>query len=246
MPRVRLLAAAGIAVFLIALLVTLPARVAYHGFAPAELRLSGLSGTVWNGSAAQGTAAGLYFRDLAWEFRPTSLLTGKAAYTVSARPAGGMLEAYVATGLFGGNLLLRDLDATLPLDVFSGIVPLEGVSGNLALRFDRIRMENGIPTEATGILHITNLVLRPLDRRTLGDYRAVFETGDEGIIGTFEDISGVLDIEGNAALRTDRSYSFTGRVAAAPEAPSALVQQLQFLGSADAQGRREFRFEGSL
>lgn len=246
MPRVKLLAAAGIAAFLLALLVTMPARLAYHWFAPAELQLSGISGSVWSGRAAEGAAAGIYFSDLSWQFRPASLLTGKAACAVSARPAGGMLEADVAVALFGSNLLLRDLDAALPLDVFSRIVPMEGVSGNLGLRFSRIRIDGGIPTEATGTLRIMNLVLRPLSNRALGDYRAVFETGDEAITGTVEDVSGVLDLTGNAALKADRTYLFTGQVAAIPDAPSAVVQQLQFLGSADAQGRREFRFEGSL
>lgn len=246
MPRVKLLAAAGIAAFLLALLVTMPARVAYHWLAPAELKLSGISGSVWSGRAAEGAAAGIYFNDLSWQFRPTSLLTGKAASAVSARPAGGTLETDVAVALFGSNLLLRDLDADLPLDVFSMIVPMEGVSGNLGLRFSRIRMADGIPTEAAGTLRIMNLVLRPLSNRALGDYRAVFETGDEGITATVEDVSGVLDLAGTAALEADRSYIFTGKVAAMPDAPSAVVQQLQFLGSADAQGRRDFRFEGSL
>ena len=38
---------AGILVLLIVLLVTFPARVAYQWFAPPDLTLSGISGSVW-------------------------------------------------------------------------------------------------------------------------------------------------------------------------------------------------------
>jgi general secretion pathway protein N len=246
MARVKLLAAAGIAAFVLALLVTMPARVAYHWFAPAELKLSGISGSVWNGRAAEGAAGGIYFADLAWRFRPASLLTGRAACSVSARPAGGLLEAEVAIGLGGGSMRLRDLEAALPLDIFSSVVPMEGVDGNLGLDFARVAFEDGFPTDAEGTLRIMNLVLRPLSGRALGDYRAILQTGDDGITGTVEDVSGVLDLAGTAVLRRDRSYTFSGQVAATPDAPSAVVEQLRFLGSPDAQGRREFRFEGSL
>lgn len=246
MPRVKLLVAAGLAAFVLALLVTMPARVAYHWFAPPELKLSGISGSVWNGRAAEGAAGGLYFADLAWRFRPASLFTGRAACAVSARPAGGRLQGEVAIGFAGNSMLLRDLAAALPLTVLSGVVPMEGVDGDIDLDFSRLRFDDGFPTEAAGTLLIRNLVLRPVSGRALGDYRAVLETGDDGITGTVEDVSGVLELSGTAVVRPDRSYSFTGRVAATPEAPSALVEQLQYLGSADAQGRREFRFEGSL
>lgn len=246
MPRVKLLVAAGLAALTLALLVTMPARVAYHWFAPPDLKLSGISGSAWNGRAAEGAAGGIYFADLAWRFHPASLLAGRAACDVSARPAGGSLQAEVAAGLGGNSVLLRDLEARLPLSVLARVVPMEGVDATLDLDFARLTFADGFPTEAEGTLRILNLVLRPVSGRALGDYRAVLETGDDGITGTVEDVSGVLDLAGTAVLRTDRFYSFTGRVAATPEAPSALVQQLQYLGSADAQGQREFRFEGSL
>ncbi len=246
MPPVKLLVAAGVAALVLALLVTMPARVAYHWFAPPELKLSGISGSIWNGRAAEGAAGGVYFADLAWQFRPASLLIGRAACAVSAHPAGGRLQADVAAGLGGNSVLLSDLSAGLPLTVLSGVVPLEGVDGDLELDFARLRFDDGFPTEAEGTLRIMNLVLRPISGRALGDYRAVLETGDDGITGTVEDVSGVLDLAGTAELRPDRFYRFSGRVAATPDAPSALVQQLQYLGSADAQGRREFGFEGTL
>jgi general secretion pathway protein N len=66
------------------------------------------------------------------------------------------------------------------------------------------------------------------------------------VTARFEDVSGVLDVSGTIELRPDRTYSLAGRISATPAAPQDLVQQLRFLGSADADGMRSFRFEGQL
>ena len=60
---------AGIATLVIGLIITFPARVAYQWFAPAELKLSGISGSIWHGAAAQGSAGGVYLTNVEWSFR---------------------------------------------------------------------------------------------------------------------------------------------------------------------------------
>jgi hypothetical protein len=90
------------------------------------------------------------------------------------------------------------------------------------------------------------LILRALAPSALGDFRAVLQTNDGVISAVVEDVSGVLDVNGNLVLQSDRTYSFVGQVAASANAPAAVVEQLRFLGSPDQQGLREFRFEGSL
>lgn len=245
MAHVKLLVAAGLAALLLGLLVTMPARVAYHWFAPDELALAGIAGSAWNGSAAAADAAGLYVADLRWDFHPTALLTGKAAWLLSARPPGGSLQTEVSVGATG-NVVLRDVDATLPLSLLDGIAPLAGVDGNVDARLGRVDFHDGLPTTAEGTIHISNLVLRALSRRPVGDYRAILSTEDGEIIADVEDTAGMLDLAGTALLRQDRSFILTGGVAATGDASPAIGEQLQFLGSPDADGRRPFRFEGSL
>lgn len=69
----------GLITLIVIMLATFPARVAYHWFAPVELRLSGIAGSVWNGSAVEGVAGGAYIRNIAWRFKPLSLLSGNLA-----------------------------------------------------------------------------------------------------------------------------------------------------------------------
>jgi len=236
---------AGIATFIIGLIITFPARVAYQWFAPGELKLSGINGSIWRGNAAQGTAGGVYLADINWSFRPLGLLSGKLEYASTSKLASGFFDANVAIGI-GGSLTLSDVAGALTLDTLAGVLPLSGIEGDVSMQFEELIVENGVPVEATGTLNIANLVSRYLSPIRLGDYKAEFQTQDDGILGSVESIRGVLELAGTIKLSRDRTYKFTGKVAATSAAPINIAQQLQLLGSPDAQGMRDFRIEGQL
>lgn len=227
------------------LLVTFPARVAYHWFAPADLQLSGLSGSVWNGNAIAGSVSGIYIRNLEWHFRPASLFTGKVAYATSSEPAGGFMDAVVAVGITG-NVILDDIVGAISLSALPNSANLNGISGNVRLDFERLVLRDGAPTEAVGTVEVSGLIARGLSGSPIGDYQAEFLTNESGIVGSVEDLSGVLDVAGSIQVDVDRNYSFVGQVAAKGNAPRSITEQLRFLGSPNERGQREFRFEGQL
>lgn len=237
--------AVGAAVFVAGLVLLFPARAAYHWFAPETVRLSGISGTVWSGAAAEGSFGGFYAGNIGWRFRPAALFTGKIGYAVSADLAGGSVAGNTAIAP-GGSVHLADLSARLPLTALSVAAAGTGAKGMLDLRFDSLVLEDGWPVHAAGIAGVRNFVIPALSSAPLGDYRAEWETAGDVVTGRFEDVSGMLDLAGTLELRRDRSYVLSGRVQATGTATPDLVQQLRFLGSPDAQGMRSFRFEGNL
>jgi general secretion pathway protein N len=239
------LIAVGVAALVAGLVANFPARVAYHWFAPDELALSGISGSVWNGAAAQGSAGGLFLSELTWRFRALSVFGLKAGYAVSARLPSGFVESDLAVGA-GGRMYLNNVAIGVPLASFGSVLPIAGIEGDISIQFSRLVLAGGVPVEADGIVGISGLVLRALAPSALGDYRAVLQTNDGVISAVVEDVAGVLDVDGNLILQSDGSYSFVGQVAPDANAPAAVVEQLRLLGSPDPQGRREFRFEGSL
>jgi general secretion pathway protein N len=245
MQRRTRLIAAGAAVFLAGLVILFPARAAYHWFGPDTVRLSGISGTVWRGSAAEASLGGLYVGTLRWSFRPLALLTGKAGYAIVVEPLAGSVAGDVAVSP-GGSLHVSDLSGRLPISAASGIAGLDGIDGIVELQVESLVARDGRPVRAVGTVDVANLVAAGLSPSPLGDYRAEFATADEVITGQVQDVSGVLDLTGTLEVRPDGSYSFAGRVAATGRAPSRLVQQLQELGSPDADGMRSFRVEGRL
>lgn len=239
------LVVAGIAVFLLVLLVSFPAQVAYNWFAPQEIQLSGISGSVWNGSATEGLASGAYLRDLRWRIRPGALLTGAIAFDASASPGSGVLDTQVAARL-DGSLSLTNLRGNVPLDVVHQSFQQGGIRGDLILEFENLTIRDGMPVVAIGSVTVADFFAPVLSASRIGDFRADFQSTTDEITGDVQDISGVLDVEGTITLTPDRSYIFTGEVAPTAETPPSILNQLQFLGSADARGRRMFRFEGRL
>ncbi|MGI9202559.1 MAG: type II secretion system protein N [Woeseiaceae bacterium] len=236
---------AGLIVFLAVLVTTFPARVAYKQFAPPDLSLTGISGSIWKGSAAEGLAGGAYLRNLTWKIKPASILTGQLAYQVSAQPAAGQIDTNVAVGL-DGALTLSALTGSVPLDLVHEAFQQAGIGGDLSLDFARLEMRNGLPADVEGSVTVTNFFVPNLSSAQLGDYRADFYTDNGTVMGDVADTSGVLEVNGVVTLAPDRSYSLIGNVGARPEAPPSVTRQLEFLGSPDEKGMRPFRFEGSL
>ncbi len=237
---------AGIATLVIGLIITFPARVAYQWFAPAELRLSGISGSIWRGAAAQGSAGGVYLANVRWSFRPLGLLTGKLRFATGSNLASGFLDADIAIGA-GGSVTMSDVAPTVSLATMADALPLSGIEGDVSLQFEELVIQGGVPVEATGTINIANLVSRYISPSPLGDYRAEFQTSGDGVLGSVQALSGVLELEGSTIkLTADGEYEFAGKVLAKSAAPAAIEQNLKYLGTPDARGFRDFMFPGRL
>lgn len=235
----------GTITFLLGIIALFPARVAYHAFAPDQMRLSGISGSIWEGGALEGQVGGLYFSGLRWSLKPLALLTARLAYETSVDPAGGFVEADVAFGI-GGRIVLTDVEGAVSISALQSVVPAPGIEGNLRLQFAELTIADGLPTSAEGTVEVIGLIARGLSPTPIGDFKAELVSADGGIAGSVEDLAGVLDIAGSLTVSTDRSYSLTGMVAPTSTAPDTVINQLRFLGTANERGQREFRFEGQL
>jgi len=237
---------AGLFVFFGVLIVTFPARVAYNWFAPPDIIFTGISGSVWNGAAVEGMAAGAYIQDIAWQLKPASIFSGKLEFATSAKPASGTMTSDVAVS-FDGTVTFSSLSGTVPLDLVHPAFQQNRISGDLSLDFETLVIRDGLPIDANGSVTVANFFMPVMSSVQLGDYSATdFKKTDSGITGTVGDLSGVLDISGTVTLSSDGNYQLIGEVSARPGAPPSITQQLQYLGSPDEQGFRPFRYEGAL
>ena len=231
--------------FIVAVAVMFPARIAYRWTAPPDLAVSGITGTVWHGAATAVSARGVYLHDVRWRIKPLRFFTAKAAYYVTATPMSGFVEGVVALG-FGGTVTVSDLVASVSLATLADALKIRGLDGDASVQFERIRLQDGLPTAADGNVQVNNLVAPLLSRESIGGYRAEFSTIEGGISASVEDVDGVVDLAGSFQLSGDRSYEFLGQVVAKPETPATLERQMQYLGPANERGQRELRLEGSL
>lgn len=243
-PKGRLIAAALIA-FVAGAVLVFPARVAYRWFAPPEIALSGIEGSVWRGAASNAAIYGMYARDLEWRFRPLKILAGRLSYRISATPIGGFVDGEVSVAV-GGTLRITDLRASVPLGVVAEIVRLPGLGGLANAQFERLELLDGVPTAADGVLEVASLRVPLVAPAAIGGYEAEFFTESDAVVASVEDTDGLIDVAGRLILKPDRSYQFLGQIAPKAETPDSLRSQMQFLGSANARGQYELRLEGSL
>lgn len=244
MNRKRLLKI-GLLVAVIGLVAVFPARVAYHWFAPPAFLASGISGTIWNGSAQEASANGFYLRDLSWEFQPLRLVTGKLGYAVESRFASGFLEGELALG-FLGNVYARDLRCALPLENLQSVPFVAGSRGMLSADFSQVQLSDGLPVVADGKIEIAGLMNPLLHRDPVGGFRAEFFTQESGVTASIEDTAAVIDLAGSLQLGTDGAYEFLAQISPLETTPPSIREQLRFLGSANERGQHQLRLEGQL
>jgi hypothetical protein len=241
----RGLISVGVLTLITGLVIMLPARLAVHWFVPSEVAISGIHGSAWSGSASEASVAGIYLRDVKWEFAPLRLFLGVLSYKVSATPVSGFVETNLSIGI-GGSVSLSDVSASLPLELFADAAGIRGLQGSGSFQFERVQIVDGLAVVADGTIQIADLMVPVVGNVSLGGYKAEFFTQNNGISASIEDTDGVVELAGSLQVKTDRSYEFIAQVIAKPNTPERVRRQLQFLPPANDRGQQELRLEGIL
>ncbi len=247
MRKPLLLVAFGAILLLLFLLMLWPARVAVGWLLPENVALSGLRGTVWQGTATQLSIDDHPIGALSWDARPFSLLSGRPRWQIELSRDSGFARADVAVTA-GGSVAVADLTAASPLAGIADLVPLAGTGGNLTLNLPVLELEDGMLTalagrvvvDALSPIGLTDVDLGTIELQVPADQSPPFN-------GALSAVSGPLIVEdGRLELQTDGRYSVSGRVKARDDAPENIRQGLQFLGAPDPSGFYPFLQRGSL
>lgn len=231
-----------------------PASTAYHWFAPAELRLSGVSGTAWSGGAALGSVPGLPMRDVRWNVSARSLLLGRVSAELEARLADGFVSTRAIAS--PSRVRLEDVRASTSLTTLSGLaLPVGDARAQLSLSLDEFVLVDGWPVNAIGTLRIADLAVPPLFTTSgtrliaLGSFVVeLVDTEGSGIVGTLRDDGGPLEVtNGELRLDPDRSFVLRGLARTRSSASQALVDGVEnMMPEPNADGMRPFEIPGSL
>jgi general secretion pathway protein N len=244
-PKRARLTTLGLTVFVLGVVLFFPARVAYRWFSPPDVRLSGISGSVWHGKANEAMVAGIYFRDIVWQFQPLKIFSATLGYSIKTKLASGFIEGEFGVGI-SGVVAGQNISAALPLQSLQAVTGDFGLSGNLSAQFSELEIDNNLPVVANGIVTVSGLTVPLVQRESLGSFKAEFSTQDTGIVASVEDVDAVLDVAGSLTVSADRSYQFLAQLSANGKTAAPVRQQMQFLGSANDRGQHELRLEGVL
>lgn len=251
MKSLSLLAGAGLASFLVFLIPSLPAKLLTDLAAPADVRITGVTGSVWHGEARSVAVPGFQFGRTTWIVKPAALMLGRLSATIETEWPGGKAGGNLTLGLTG-TIGLSEFDASGSIAPIAQQMNLPVSGGQLSISLVDLEVVDGWPRTFLGDIRVENvpLTLVGVANGPTGSYQVNFATEeiaeDGTIIGVLKDLDGPLAIDGNLMLSPPNFYEIIGRITARPGAPSDLVQGLALLGPASTDGSREFSMAGSL
>lgn len=233
----------GLLVFLFSAVFQAPAATLYGWLVPdassSSLQLTGISGTVSKGRAAQVSFAGQpAIGNLGWQFQPLQLLLGRGSLRLSGGDQATLLDGTVHA-LPSGTVVLSDFRLNSPVKALlaafgQAFVPVEGTAG---IDLSELRLRQGWPQTAAGTLTVRGLAWKlGRDPVPLGDFEAVVENQTGGIRATLRSLGGALELQGEGSVGQDRRYAIELRMKPKPDAPPLVSNLVKNLGAPDREG----------
>ena len=236
---------AALVAFLAIVVARLPAAWVVPTSGPHAL-CTGVDGSVWSGTCTGMSVANNPIGDVSWQLRPLQLFLGRVVVHATAVHEAAQVSGDVQLGL-GERLTARGLLGDLPLDpqVIPGLPAT--LTGRAHLDLPLARLERGVITQLVGRIELRDLVDHSGNTTALGSYVIEFPAGVAGDpVGKLHDLEGPLAVEGTMRLTSQPGFELAGEITARPGAPPELVNNIRFLGSPDALGRRSFTISGTL
>jgi general secretion pathway protein N len=228
---------------------TLPASTAYNYFGDklGALKLSGLSGTIWDGRASSAQVFGQELGALKWQLKAMPLLTNGivethlnldggavAADTDAQRSQTGEINISKGTFRFPASLAAPALD-----------IPQLNLLGDIDGKLDHAQLNGVLLTNAGGSLRWKNAAVSGAAQATLGDLEATFSSDDTGLIhGTAHDLGGPMQL--NATFNVGGGNFDVDAHLAARDGNPQVAEALRFIGQPEADGGSHLIIRGQL
>lgn len=243
--------AAGLSGLLLFLVAYIPAPLLYHwsrdGMDP-QIQVYGVSGNLWQGQAASINLSGIRLQTVRWQLRPLSLLILRVSHRVTAQTEGGELDAVISRTLLG-TLRIGALKGSLPIEQLgpSLQLPILPVSGRMQLDLAHLKLRNGRPVQAEGVVMFESLVFSfTSPPAALGNFRGELSTVDEVIKLAIASETGEVEATGFAEIKPEGQYMLDLKLRPRATASAAASSLLQSLGQPDAEGWYLLRRNGAF
>ena len=230
---------------LLMLILQFPAITAINSINKNNLKVNGVNGTIWKGSASEISSNEIYLRQTKWKIAPSELLKGNLTFDISTYPFNGQLKFNLILDLMN-NLRATDIKGNFPNDILEIIATFLGVSSEIDMNIKSLSLNNKGINQLEGQILLNNLVMKGISNRVLGSYKIdLFERNGE-IYGSIDDVSGEVDIAATMSLTLSGKYIIDGAVSEKQNTSNQVRTILSFLGAEKENGQRSFRFEGEI
>jgi hypothetical protein len=212
----------------------------------APFSCTSIEGSLWSGACDGLIVQRMALGDVSWELQPLKFLLARLGAHVSMNRGSAHGSADVEVG-FSGAVTARNLLADFALDpqLLPQLPPQLRGDAHADLKVLQASRE-GVLKQLQGTIEAHNLVDHAGHVTPLGSYVISFPGGAGEPVGQLRDLGGPLSVAGTLRLTSQGGFDVQALVAARPEATPELANNIKFLGSPDASGRRQFAMTGSF
>lgn len=230
-----------------ALVWTAPAQLVLRWYADrlGPVRLQGVSGSLWQGEAAQLMVFDVALGPLRWTVDRGATLGGAPRGTLQL--AG---ESIHGSGRFvelPDGWRFEDVDATLPAPLLAPALdlPALGLLGTVDAHADHLVLREGLLAGARGEVVWRDLGVSGAASVRLPGLRIdVSDAPDGAVVGEVADLGGPLAIAGEVRIKDGHFLSETRLDLREPE--PRIAEALKFIGQRTPEGGSYLRIEGQL
>lgn len=228
---------------------TCPADVAYPYVEKrlGSVKLTGLSGTIWQGHADSMSVFEIPMGALDWHLAKKSLLSREIQARLDLKgniaSAGGFV-----TRTTEGTLYVRDGSFHLPVTLFSKVIDIPNLRliGDVDGSISELSMQGGQVQAASGSVRWSHAGVSGASEARFGDIVILFASMPQGVI------AGTMKDDGSAALAVDGSfqvginhYDATAMLSARDHDPQ-ILDALQYIGERQGDSSSLLKIHGDL
>ncbi len=240
---------AGVVIYLLFLLVTLPAAWLWQ-LAPKVpgVELKGISGTLWQGQAAQMSAAGRQLEQVSWELHPAQLLTGQLAVSVRVQDPVVTAQGDLQYGLSGLGAQDLRLNAPIPWLLGNTRLPLRTqLQGAVTLNLRELAQGDPWCEALAGRAVVNGLDVRnQFGHYPIGDIAGNLSCQEGNAVLNLDAAENRIGIAGEARLLADKQVKLAATIRETDGQSEDLRQALTFLGKPDSSGAYTLNYNGPL
>ena len=226
---------------LIGLIINLPVGylMAYAKI-PDQVKISQLSGTLFEGQIETLIVNRVVIDDLEYEFNISCLMILELCYQINFADGKGQIRYVPVTG----SVELAQLELEIPMSNLTGMSDqlLIKPSGSLYLSSDKVKYSKGQLADIDAVLVWKNAGIAGEDI-DLGDYQLSISKQNQQYLIVLSDLEAVLKVDGNGELKSNGGYSMNINIDTKSGLDPNIKKVLELV--ATKKGLRQYNFRRS-
>ena len=213
-----------------------------------NVRLMGVTGTLWNGQLAKLRLNGFGLSNLTWQLHAWPLILGDVSLGVKFRQTDAFGKGEITTDFGAEKIVMSSVQGGFPatqlMPLFYGF-PI-ALDGQLTADIKTATIQKGQHLSLQGELLWREAALSAPQQILFGDLQVKMQAKDKGTVLSVQDQGGPLQLQGKITLQGNGAYETNIMVATRSSASKALAQSISILGVRDAQGNVQIKYKGKL